>query len=84
MDAFNVIAEQQIAIENERITTETAYEKQLALTNADQELNWINARIEEVTTRLAYFEGFDKKDDDKSLPACEPRHLYYLDDKNIP
>lgn len=83
MDAFNVIAEQQMVIEDQRIATETAYNKALALSNAAADLAWIEGRITEVEGRLEFFVGFEKKDDDDSLPPCEPEHIYYVDEKGI-
>lgn len=47
---------------------------------AKQMLQDQERRINDTKGRLDDFTGFEKKDDDKSLPSCEPMYLYYLDD----
>jgi hypothetical protein len=61
-----------------------AYEKKTNFNEAKAALDSLNSDIAKANVRLALFEGFEKKDDDKSLPPCEPATLYNLDAKKIP
>jgi hypothetical protein len=73
-----------MALESARIESERVYAEKLEFTIAQLALVDQERRINDVRARLEDFAGFEKKEDDKSLPACEPKWMYWLDESNIP
>lgn len=79
MQAFNSLAKQQMQIENEQNQKYADNEKTVILADAKSQLRDQERRINDTKNRIIDFSGFEKKEDDKSLPACEPEWLYALD-----
>jgi hypothetical protein len=71
-------------IENAQNEAYEANAKAVALADAKRGVFDQERRINDTKGRILDFSGFEKKDDDKSLPSCEPDFLYYLDDANVP
>jgi hypothetical protein len=66
-------------IENAQNEAYEANAKAVALADAKRGVFDQERRINDTKGRILDFSGFEKKDDDKSLPSCEPDFLYYLD-----